>query len=67
VTKYRLTLCPDCEGKGQIKVEDQLGNELGTWSCPFCKDSPKPGYILERIEKEKVVIIDNKGMRQYLK
>ena len=51
--KYRLIPCPDCEGKGHISVESESGSEIGTFKCPHCSQSPKPGFVLEKIIEKK--------------
>ena len=49
---YKLIPCPDCNEQGIVKLVSQVGAELGTYPCPMCKLSPKPGYILEKLEVE---------------
>lgn len=53
MTKYRLVKCPECEGKGHINVENESGSEIGTFRCPFCNQSPRPGFVLEKIVEKK--------------
>jgi len=51
---YRLVPCPHCRGMERIKVVSESGIEIGTWACPFCKTSVRPGYVLEKIERGEV-------------
>ena len=53
LVKYKLLPCPDCNEQGQVKVVDSSGRELGTYPCPTCKSSIKPGYVLEKVEEER--------------
>ena len=47
---YILTKCPDCDGHGRVKVEDEQGRDLGQRACPGCLKSLKPGCILAKKE-----------------
>ena len=50
--KHEFVKCPDCEGKGYISIQMEMeGREVGIFTCPFCAGSPKPGYIIKRIEE----------------
>jgi len=66
MTKFQLTRCPDCDGRGHVPVYDEIGRELGMFRCPTCRKSPKVGYIMERIEEEDPVVIDSRKKRHYL-
>jgi len=48
--KHQFEKCPDCEGRGYIPIQMPSGREMGVFTCPYCKDSPKPGYIVKRVE-----------------
>ena len=49
---YKLIPCSDCNEQGVVKLVSPTGVELGTCPCPACRTSPKPGYILEKLEVE---------------
>ncbi len=49
---HKFVLCPECKGRGYISVEMESGREMGFFTCPVCKDSPRPGYIIKRIERK---------------
>jgi len=51
--KHQFVKCPDCEGRGYIPIQMPSGKEMGVFTCTFCKESPKPGYIIKRIKDEK--------------
>lgn len=50
---YKLIPCPGCNEQGQVKVVDSSDRELGTYPCPTCKFSIRPGYIIVKAEEEK--------------
>lgn len=50
--RHQFEKCPDCEGRGYIPIQMPSGREMGVFTCPYCKDSPRPGYIIKRIEEE---------------
>ena len=50
--KHEFIRCSDCEGRGYIPIQMPSGREMGVFTCPYCKDSPRPGYIIRRVKKE---------------
>jgi len=60
--KHQFVKCPDCEGRGYIPIQMPSGREMGVFTCPFCKGSPKSGYIIKRIiDKENIKNDTNKN------
>jgi len=49
---YKLIPCAGCNEQGIVKLVSPTGVGLGTCPCPSCKSSPKPGYILQKVEEE---------------